>query len=464
MTIDLDAVFSHIDSAWDEHLKRTQAFIQQPSISATGEGIQEMAALVAAHIEELGGSAQVIPTAGHPVVYGHVDVGAPKTLLIYGMYDVQPVLGEEWRVPPFSGEVVDLEGFGPCVVSRGIMNSKGPLVGTFNAMRALQEVTGSLPVNLKFVIEGEEEMGSRHLPDFVAEHKDLLAADAAFFPFYSQDLTGKVVMWLGTKGLVFLELICRGGDWGGPTTRSVHGMNAVWFHSPTWSLVHALSTMLSQSQKHILIDGLYDQVAPPSAEDLVLLDRLAETFDETIQMKDYEVKRFKYDFGGVALLRRFLYEPSLNIDGLVSGHHEEGMKTVLPDEARAKIDIRLVPTMRPEHVVERVRAHLDRHGFEHIEVRQHSGYPASKSSVSDPVNSAMVEAYQEMGCEPEIWPLIAGAAPFYLFTQELGIPLAVGGMGHGGRQHSPNEYAIEAGMREYEKSAAAFVVKYSARP
>jgi acetylornithine deacetylase/succinyl-diaminopimelate desuccinylase-like protein len=180
-------------------------------------------------------------------------------------------------------------------------------------------------------------------------------------------------------------------------------------------------------------------------------------------MKDYEIERFKYDLNGVALLRRFLYEPSLNIDGLVSGHHGEGSKTVLPHEARAKIDVRLVPEMQPALVVEQLRSHLDRHGFQHIEIKQYSGYPWSKSSVSDPANSAMVETYRQLGYEPEIWPLVSGSAPFYLFTQQLGMPLTMGGLGHGGRQHSPNEYATVEGMRNYEKSAAAFVIEYAAK-
>lgn len=459
--ISLDKVFAEIDSSFETHLEQTRAFIRQPSISADGSGIAEMAELVAWRVRELGGKAEVIPTEGHPVVYGHVDVGAPSTLLVYGMYDVQPVLGESWRVPPFSGEIVDLDGFGPCMVSRGIMNSKGPLVGFFNAMQSLRETTGTLPANLKFVVEGEEELGSRNLPAFVRAHKTRLKADGCFFPFYSQDLTGKVVMYLGVKGLVFMELVARGGSWGGPTTRDVHGMNAVWFHSPAWSLTQALSTMLSQDQKHILVEELDDTVAPPSAEDMALLERLASSFDETTQMKDYEVERFKYNLQGVDLLRQFLYRPSLNINGLVSGHHEEGMKTVLPHEARAKIDVRLVPDMQPEQVVRQVRRHLDRRGFEHIELRLQSGYPWSKSSVSDAANAPMLKTYQELGYEPEIWPLVAGAAPFYLFTQELNMPIAMGGLGHGGRQHSPNEYATVEGMRQFEKSAAAYVVHFA---
>jgi acetylornithine deacetylase/succinyl-diaminopimelate desuccinylase-like protein len=452
---------SHIDRFFTQHLESTRAFVRQPSISADGTGIKEMAALVAGQIENLGGNAEIVPTGGHPVVYGEVDVGAPRTLLVYGMYDVQPVEGEVWRVPPFGGEIVELEEFGACIVSRGIMNSKGPLIGFFCAMQSLNGVVGSLPVNLKFVVEGEEELGSPHLSSFVEQYQERLRADAAFFPFYSQDRTGRVVMYLGAKGLVFLELVTRGGEWGGPTTRHIHGMNAVWIHSPTWSLVHALSTMVSPDQKQILVDGIYDDVVLPSGEDLGLLQALADTFDESIKLKDYEVARFKYNLTGVALLKKFLYQPSLNIDGLISGDPGEGAKTVLPHEARAKIDVRLVPRMDPARVVDQIRRHLHRLGFEHLEVRQHTAYPWSKGSISDAANGTLLDTYRSLGFEPEVWPLTSGAAPFYLFTQKLGMPLAMGGLGHGGRQHSSNEYATVEGMRLFEKSAAAFVVKFA---
>lgn len=457
----IHAVYDHIDEFFSQHLEATKTFVRQPSISADGTGMKEMAELVAEQIRALGGQAEIVPTPGYPVVYGEVNVGAPRTLMIYGMYDVQPVTGEDWITDPFGGEIVDFQNFGPCMVTRGIMNSKGPLIGFFLAMQSVKQVNGTLPVNLKFVVEGEEELGSRNLASFVNEQQARLSADGVLFPFYSQDLTGKVLQWLGVKGLVFLELIARGGDWGGPTTRGVHGMNAVWFHSPTWSLVYALSSMLSKDQKHLLIEGLDDDVAPPSIEDLELLEKLASTFDETTQMKDYEVKRFKYDLHGVDLLRKFLYEPSLNIDGLLSGDPGEGTKTLLPHEARAKFHLRLVPKMEPTKAVELIRKHLREHGFGHIEVKQHSAYLWSKSSIYDAANSALFKTYQSLGFEPEVWPLIAGAAPLYLFTRQLGIPVAMGGLGHGGRQHSPNEYATVEGMRLFEKSAAAYVTEFA---
>lgn len=459
--MEINVTNDYIEEYFSEHLAITQEFVRQPSISADGTGMAEMAELVSEHIRRLGGSTELIPTAGYPVVYGHIDVGAPRTLLVYGMYDVQPVVGEDWLVPPFGGEIIDFQSFGKCLVNRGIMNSKGPLIGTINALDAIRKVKGSYPVNVKFVVEGEEELGSVHLPEAVRKAKPRLAADGVFFPFFSQDLTGKVIMWLGVKGLVFMELSVKGGDWGGPTTRDVHGMNAGWFANPAWVLVHALGSMIDASQQRILIDGLYDGVLPPNEEDEQLLEKLLKTFDPDTQRKDYDVVKFKYDLKGVDLLRKYLFEPSLNIDGLGAGHIQEGMKTVLPHKASAKIDIRLVPAMRPEDVLEKVRRHLNKHGFGQVQIQTQTGYLWAKGSIKDPINQAMLWAYQSLGFEPEIWPSMAGCAPFYVFTEELGIPFAMGGLGHGGRQHSPNEYATVEGIQLFEKSVVNFVHYFS---
>jgi acetylornithine deacetylase/succinyl-diaminopimelate desuccinylase-like protein len=420
----------------------------------------EMADLVAEHIREAGGEAEVVPTPGYPVVYGEIDAGAPKTLLVYGMYDVQPVEGETWDVTdPFGGEVLDLPGLGPSLVNRGIFNSKGPLVGVFNALQSFRAVGQPYPLNLKFMVEGEEELGSRNLPGFVDAYQDRLHADAAFFGFYAQDLTGKVVMYLGVKGILFLELVVRGGDWGGPTTRGIHGSNGVWFDSPTWVLVHALASMLTPDQKHVLIDGFYDDIASPSPEDEELLARLASTFRPETDLEENDVRRFKYDLAGVDLLRKYLYQPLLNIDGIVSGHTAAGTKTLLPHEARAKVDIRMVPHMRPERMEQLVRDHLARHGVaDKVDLIVHDAYPPAKTRLGgNPAAEALLRTYRDLGYEPEIWPHLAGSAPFYLFTEVLDIPTALGGLGHGGRSHSPNEYATLEGIRAYEKSVAAFL-------
>jgi acetylornithine deacetylase/succinyl-diaminopimelate desuccinylase-like protein len=457
----LNQVHQQIEEDFDQHLERTRALVRQPSISADGTGMAETAQMVADLIREAGGEAEIVPTPGYPVVYGEIDVGAPQTLLVYGMYDVQPVLGETWDVSdPFGGEILDLPGLGPCLVNRGIFNSKGPLAGVFNTLHSFRAAGVPYPVNLKFMVEGEEELGSRNLPGFVRAYRDRLQADAAFFGFFAQNLDGKVIMYLGVKGILFMEFVARGGDWGGPTNRGIHGSYAVWFHSPTWALVHALASMFTQDQKHITIDGFYDDIASPSAEDEELLARLADTFTPDTELIQNDVQRFKYELSGVDLLRKYLYQPTLNIDGIISGHTAEGTKTLLPHEARAKVDIRMVPNMRPERMIQLVRDHLARHGYaDKIEVRVEDAYPPAKTRLGgNPAAQALLKTYRELGFEPEIWPHLSGSAPFYLFTEALNIPTVMGGLGHGGRSHSPNEYATLEGLKQYERSVASFLV------
>ena len=456
----MEDILRYLDAHADAHLARVQQFVRQPSISGEGTGMREMAELVADSIRRLGGRAELVPTDGWPVVYGEVDAGAPKTVLLYGMYDVQPVEGEQWLVPPFAGEVVDLPEVGPSVVARGVYNTKGPLAGLFHVLEAIQAVRGRLPVNVKFVVEGEEELGSPHLPQFIHAARDRLGADATYFAFYNQDRHGKPRLWLGVKGIQYFEIACRGGAWGGPRTRGVHGSNAVWIGSPAWRLLRALATMIDDDEQ-IRIEGFYDDVAPPSAEDEELLAALARTFDPATELWMWDAERFKYDLTGADLLRRYLYDSTLNIDGLWGGYTGPGTKTLLPHEVRVKMDVRLVPDMEPERVRQRIRAHLARIGREDLEVHFYEGYPPAKTSVREPVVQALVRAIRALGFEPEIWPHIAGSAPFYLFRRVLGQPFAMGGLGHGGRPHSPNEYATLAGMQLFARSVARFLYEYA---
>ncbi|HEY6101701.1 MAG TPA: M20/M25/M40 family metallo-hydrolase [bacterium] len=459
--MDFKRVDAYIDEHFPQHLARVQTFVRQPSISGEGVGMQEMAELIAGSIREIGGSAEIVPTPGWPVVYGELDQGAPRTLLLYGMYDIQPVVGEDWLVPPFEGRVIPFEDRGECVVARGVYNTKGPLAGLFSALESIRTVEGRLPVNLKFMIEGEEELGSRNLPAFVERHKERLRADGTYFAFYAQEKTGKPVLWLGVKGILFFELVCRGGEWGGPTARGIHGSLGALIASPAWRMIHAMETMTGPDE-HITIGGIYDRVIPPSAEDERVLADLAKTFDIALELRENEVRRPKHDLSGADLLRRYLFDPILNIDGIVGGHHGAGSKTLLPNEVRAKMHVRLVPNMEPDDVREKILAHLKKIGCADFAVHFEEGYPWAKMSPSAPISQAMIRAMRSFGLEPEVWPNIAGSAPFYIFSRTLKQPFVMGGLGHGGRAHSPNEFATLEGMRLFEKSVARFIAEFAA--
>jgi len=461
-------VFNFVDRHYEEHLKKLQEFVRQPSISAENRGIRECAQLVKKYFADLGcKDARLVETSGHPVVYGTYDAGADKTIIIYFMYDTQPVDDPGWAVPPLEGKIVDIQPFGKCLVARGAINTKGELRAFLNACESIQAVGEEIPVNLKFVAEGEEELGSRHLPEFVKKYlRELKKADAVFFPSADQDQNGKVLMELGVKGIVYFELELDGKSWGcGPTQFDIHGSNKAWVDSPTWRMIQALSAMTTQDGNKVLIDNFYQNVAPPSKEDMELLDRLQKTFDEKSLKDLMEVEKFIGNVHGKQALFKYLYSPTLNIDGIWSGYTGPGTKTVLPHKITAKVDVRLVPNMTVEEVLPKIRRHLDKHGFREIRIVElEEGYGWAKTSIKNWAAQAVVKTYREFGSEPEIWPHTAGSAPFCMFNRPpLNLPFVIGGLGHGARAHAPNEYIVveeggpTGGLRTLEKSYAVIL-------
>ncbi|MGG1573533.1 M20/M25/M40 family metallo-hydrolase [Fictibacillus sp. NRS-1165] len=458
----MEEVLAYIDENWEEELKRYKRYVSQPSISGDGTGMKEMAKLLQEDLKELGCQrVSLKETEGYPVVFGHLDEGKEKTVLLYGMYDVQPVEGEVWSVDPFSGEVIDLPEFGESIVSRGITNQKGPLAGLINAIAAIRKVKGSLPVNIKFCLEGEEELGSVNLPYVLDELKDeFTSCDCVFFPHFSQTPEGKVELYLGSKGIIHLELTVRGGDWGAPVSRGIHGSFAVWFDNPAWYLVHALASLKDRNEK-VLIDGFYDDVAEPWPGDDKIIDQMMKTFDEQEILKRDDVRRFKLGLHGKELLRRFFYSPELNINGMVSGHHTDGTKTLLPNDAKAKLDIRMVPNMEPEKLIRQVEQHFQKHGFTAVEIEAINAYNWARTSTEESAMKALLQSFKDLGFDYEPWITMAGSAPFSLFQSKLGLPFAFGGLGHGSRQHSPDEYATVEGMKNLEKSCVLFFEYFS---
>ena len=455
-----ETVFQYLEERFPESLAKVQEFLRTPSVSYTGEGIQETAQQLVQRIQAMGGTAEAVATPGHPVVYGELWSGAKDTLLIYGMYDVMPAQEPGWIVEPWSAEVRDFLDLGPCVIGRGAVNTKGPLAAFLATLEAILAVEGKLPVNLIFAIEGEEEHGSRNFPGFVEQHKaKLKQADAMFFPFFYCDQAGTPTVTLGTKGLCYFELVARGGEHGGPTTRAIHGSYAAWVNNPNWRLINALASMKNAFEE-IQIEGFFDDVLPPNEDDMAVLANLEQFRDDQLFLQLQEVKRFKYNKTGVDLYKHLYFDPTLNINGLVSGFTGEGTMTLVPHEARAKVDIRMVPNMEPQQVVQMVREHLDKHGFTDIELHVNNLYYWSKVSVRERVVQALLQGYEELDRKPQVVPLNPGSAPYYVFQRTLEMPYIAGGLGHGSRQHSSNEYCTVQGILDFQKSVVAFFDNY----
>ena len=458
----LEKIYTAINDRFSEHLEQCRAFLRQKSVSATGEGIRETAEWVRHSIEELGGEVDFWGNPSFPIVFGRLDRGLPETLIIYGMYDVQPAEERNWISPPFAAEIHHLPGIGDCVVARGAVNSKGALSGLFNVLKTMKD-EDEIPLNLIFTIEGEEEIGSPQFQDFILYHREQLNGDGVVDFDFSQDTRGKVSMHLGLKGIVYLDLICRGGRRGGPTETSLHGSVSAWISSPVWRLIHALGS-LTDKKENIKIPGFYDNVAPPSKEDLKLLYKLEKTFDEKAFLKEMKSLCFKYDRHGIDLLKRGLYSPIININGLHAGYDGSGTKTVLPRRATAKVDIRFGPEMEPEEVKEKFEKYLLSQGFDDIEVRIRDSYTWSKTNFREPIVQQMIHAYRLHGTEPEVWPIATWAAPYFVFSRILGLPVVSGGLGHGGRQHVANEYMTVNGLKDFEIFVATFMHLMANRP
>jgi acetylornithine deacetylase/succinyl-diaminopimelate desuccinylase-like protein len=452
---------AYLDARWPEHLARTQAFLRQPSISAQNVGVRAAADLLRGWLAALGARVEYFGRESHPVIYAEWNVGAPKTLLVYGMYDVQPVDGQAWTTPPFAAEVWNHPEGGESLVARGACNSKGPLMAFLHAVEALR-ATGGLPLNLKWTIEGEEEIGSVALPEFYRAHRARLQADAAYEPFWSQyKRDGAPHVTLGTKGVMGLEFVCRSGAWGGPA-EVTHSSLGPWIASPAWRLVQALRTLVNDDQE-LRVDGLpaLGEITP---DDEALLRQLAESFDEREMLARLRTQRFKRDLPPYELLKQIEFAPVLNINGLKSGYLGEGSHTIIPTEARALCDLRLATGMTVAETHQAIRDHLARRGFGDIEVLLDSGYPAAKTPLSAPVVQALIAAYRAHGHEPVVRPMEASATPYYLFTDVLGLDFTWGGLGAAGGSHGPDEWCALEGLKALEKSAATFLTAFAAQP
>jgi acetylornithine deacetylase/succinyl-diaminopimelate desuccinylase-like protein len=459
-------VYDYVDAHVDEHVAAIQRWLRQPSVSAQNIGVLEMAELVRQDLEDLGfAETAIVPTDGHPGVWGYYDSGADKTLVVYMMYDVQPVNPEDWQSPPFAAELIDHE-LGKVIMARGATNQKGPQRAFLNALESIIAVDGTLPVNIMITAEGEEELGSPHYPQIVDAYVERLrTANSVLFPFNSQRPDGTVSVVLGVKGIIYFEMIATGGNWGGPATAEIHGSNKAIVDSPVWQLVQALSTLVSADGNTILVPGYYDDIRPPNDEESRLINAGIEQWSDQQRQEVLGVSQWIDGMTGVDAIVEYLFTTTMNIDGIWGGYTGEGTKTILPHRATAKVDSRLPPDIDPDEAIAKIRAHLDNNGFADIEIRQLGGYPASQTSVEEPAVQAAISVFRKYADTLAVQPRLAGSAPFYQFTERLGLPLVPTGLGYGTGAHAPNEIMLiepaegvaAAGLADIEKAYVDFI-------
>jgi acetylornithine deacetylase/succinyl-diaminopimelate desuccinylase-like protein len=474
---ELEKIYNHIDQDLDKHIERVQEFLKQPSVSPTeklyaNEDVFKCAEMLLGYVKDLSPQmAELVQTDGYPVVYGRLKSENPeaKTLVLYSMYDVQPADELGWSTStPFAASILDAEEiglprfYGKCIVARGARNQKGPTMAFINALKSIQECTGDIPVNVIFTIEGEEELESPHFLQFRNAYlSELKEADGVYYPNPAQDEKGRHNIYLGYKGIIDLELEVKGGDWGGPVDRELIPTDDAWVDAPAWRLVWALCT-LKNPQGKVLIDGFYEDVRNPTPEEKEMLEKLRDAFDEEMVKKDKGIKNFKWNLPGKDLLEEYIMKPVVNIDGYVSGYTGPMMKTNLASRAMAKIDIRLVPNMRIDDILFKLRKHLNQHGFSEVEVRNLGGYTWSKTSLESDIAQAAIKATKAHGVEPLCWPIYYASTPCVIFTEPpLNLPAISAGLGRMGRPHEENEYLTTDGLRIFEKYVVTFLYNYA---
>ncbi len=427
----MNDIYDYIDDHWQEAVDDLMRLCRQPSISAQGVGMAEMAQLLSRVMQEYNISTQILPVPGsdYSVVYGEIKGESPTTLLFYDHYDVQPPEPlEKWTAPPF--EPVMKDGY---LRARGISDNKGNIAARLFAIRAFQRMRQKLPLSIKFVVEGEEEIGSPHLSAFVKRNKRLLKADACIWECGGVNWKDQPIIMLGLKGILYVELEARGA------ALDVHSSMGTVVPNPAWRLVWALAS-IKDMDENVKVAGFYDSVQLPTKQEIEAIKAIPPEDKQT--RKNLKLKRLVKGVSGADYTSRHILEPICNICGLDSGYQGKGSKTVLPCVANAKLDFRLVPSQRPDEILAKLRKHLDSHGFSDITIAPTTeGENPARTSLDSPFAKIISETAREVySIKPVIMPSMAGSGPMYLFTDMLGLPTAgIGVDNPASRPHAPDE-------------------------
>jgi acetylornithine deacetylase/succinyl-diaminopimelate desuccinylase-like protein len=427
----MQGILDYVRSHEKRFIEELSSLVRQPSNSATGEGVEDCASVLKELMEKSGIKTRILPTGGYPVVYGE-SLASEKgfTVLIYGHYDVKPPEPlDAWVSPPFEPQIRNGRMYG-----RGAGDDKGQLYAHVKAVESILAVQRRLPVNVKFLFEGEEEIASRNLKAFVSNNRELLGADLVYLSDGTMSFGEKAAICFGMRGILKIELSFRGAS------RDVHsGGYGGLVPNPVWSLIHLLKTMKAEDGR-ILIEGFYDDVLPPTTSEREALERIG--FDEKAFCQELDLKGLDRSPGDHPLERLMLW-PTLNIQGFFAGNREAEGINIIPAKARAIIDMRLVLNQRPEHVLQKVKDHCGKMAhlgdFDVVVMTQ---VPPFRSPLDHPYTRAVVEAVRQgFDEDPLLVPSMGGTGPAHIFGNILGLPCfnVPYAQSHESNFHAPNE-------------------------
>ncbi len=437
-----------------------QTLIRQPSISATSEGLEQCAILLSNMMNSAGIKSELlyldiedqiqdsITDQIPPVVFGEVKSKSnpnAQTMLFYNHFDVQPVDPvEKWNEDPFSGKVV-----GNLIYGRGSSDDKGELITRLKAVEYFLQKNGDVPCNIKFLIEGEEEVGSPHLFTYVKRYNEKLNSDLVIWESGYVDKDNRAIISLGQKGILNAEIGING------PCRDIHSSLAVAIENPAWKLIELLSFLYDSKEGKILIDGWNDDARPLNEKELqVLAD---EPFNEEAFKKEYGIANFINNQNSYEVKKALAMEPSCNISGLVSGYTKKGFKTILPSTATVKLDFRLVPDMNPKVQFDKLVSYLRKNGFvgDEISIKFINGEPAYRTPLNNPYVKLIVDSASKIFNGVVLNISSSGTGPMYVFKELLNVDsICIGSTILPNKMHSPNEFTD---LRLLNKGTNSFI-------
>lgn len=404
------------------------------SVAAQNRMMSETADWVENLLKETGFETRQLQVEGAPnYVYGTLKGKSDFTLLLYNHYDVQPEAPIElWDSPPFA--VTERDGK---LFARGICDNKAELISRICAIRAIQATQGEFPINIKWIIEGEEEIGSTHFDEMTRQYGDLLKTDGALWEGGGFNEKGQANIAIGFRGMLYVEYHVE------TMSRDAHSGSAHNLPSAAWRLVKALASLKDENGK-VLIPGFYDHVRQPTEMEKKVSQDNVDPEQEARAKAMYGIDAFLHNRSGYDL-EVSVYEPTANIAGLITGYTEPGVKTVLPAKAMAKMDFRLVPNQDPDDIFDKLQAHLKAQGFEDVQVTKLGG----GDPVVTPLEGAFAQKLTQI-CqmfteqEPKITPLVGGTLPLLGAMKKnvgvLGLSTSGNPAYYASGAHAPNEH------------------------
>jgi acetylornithine deacetylase/succinyl-diaminopimelate desuccinylase-like protein len=422
----VDAYIEKNSARFIDELKELCSF---PSISNHGaEAVKPARDWLAERLARYTDRVETLDAGGMPALYAEVPGTGRRKLLLYQHYDVQPEDPIElWDSKPF--EPAEKDGR---IIARGVADDKADVMARIHALETLKKL-GEVPVTLRFLVEGEEEIGSKTFEKIAHEHTSKLSADGCLWESgTSFDDAGRPTLQFGCRGLVYLQLRVKFLNF------DQHSGFASIYPSAAMYLIEALASLRDQDM-NIRIDGFYDGVVKPTDADRRMMAKIDPEVEQRRKLVGFD--RLVRDPKPESVIEQLLFTPTCNIAGVTIGYQGPGSKTVLPAEVTAKLDFRLIPNQEPAHVLDSLRKHLDSHGFEKVEIVWSDSEKPARSDPDSDVAKSVIECVRELYGEPVLWPFMQATGPMHPVVSDLGIPtvLPVGVGRPDNRVHAPNE-------------------------